>query len=527
MPRSQTLVALLAVLAAVAPASGQILDDALVPRGAARFELSPVFTSWDSRFGRTANGTNVRESLSDDLTTQAAHTLFPGAESLRSAIAALSGNAGYAPGLGTTQGYVTQDITRVEFGGHLGVFDWLTVGAVLPWSRTRTSVDVNFRSDSINGDLGQNPLITNSGGVTSFLQALGSAQAATAANATQVCGGSPGSGACTNAQALAARTADFNSTAVTAYGSSGFFPAASTTTAFALASSVASLSSDLVAAGLAPISVTMPFATERVREVDYWSMPQFAASGVGAIGPIASLKGPWHAGDLEVSATIRLLEGQVRSTPEAEPSFTYRVLATALGRLPTGQVDSVDVILDVGTGDGQADMEGRLFAQVTVGRRLGLQVGGRYGVQRPRTLLRRIVPPEQVLSYASTRQTVEWTPGDYYGIEIAPLWRISGELSVAAEYRAFRKHRDDYELVGPSAGAPFDTSVLEVESGVTVHEVGGSLRYDTLARWLGEGARPLQVNFRVARAVAGGGGQTPVTTQVEFGVRLFRRIWGS
>jgi hypothetical protein len=99
---------------------------------------------------------------------------------------------------------------------------------------------------------------------------------------------------------------------------------------------------------------------------------------------------------------------------------------------------------------------------------------------------------------------------------------------VAAEYRVFRKYRDEYQLTGASVGAPVDPLVLEEESGVTLHEVGGTLRYDTTARWLrGDSVRPLQLHARVLRAVAGGGGQTPVTTRIEFGVRFFQGIWGS
>lgn len=524
MPRSLALVALLSLVGAADLAS-QVLDDALVPRGRARFELSPVFTSWDSRFGRAADGTTGRELFGEDLTSTAAETLFPGAEALRSAIAAMSGTAAYSPVLGETQARVTKDITRIEFGAHVGVFDWLTVGAVLPWTRTRTSVDVNFRPDTLAGDLGRNPNATSPTGVTAFLQSVGAAEASAQAYASQVCSTSPGSGACTDAQALADRATALLGSAVEAYGASAFFPLSTSTTATALTQSVTALSTDLVNAGLTGIAAPVAFATQRVSEQDFWSLPSGTGSGLQG-APIGSVKSLWHAGDVEVSATVRLLEGAVRPAPDVPPSLTYRLLATVLGRLPTGQVDSADVFLDEGTGDGQTDLEARLLGQLTVGRRLGLQVGARYGTQRPRTLVRRVAAPEVVLAPASTRRLVEWTPGAYFGVEISPVWRLSDELSIAGEYRAFRKYRDEYELAGMSIGAPVDPAVLEIESGVTLHEVGGTLRYDTMARWLGEGARPLQLHLRVVRAVAGGGGQTPVTTQVELGVRLFRRIWG-
>ena len=523
MRRTLALVTFLS-LVGTAHVAAQVLDDALVPRGRARIQLAPVFTRWESRFGRTAAGAADREQLGEDLTSGAAQTLFPGAESLRTAVEAMSGITGYTAVLGEAQARVAKDITRIEFGGHLGVFDWLTIGALLPWTRTRTSVDIAFRPDTIAGDLGRNPTATSSSAVTSFLQALSTAESAAQTNATQVCGASPGSGACTSAQALAGRAGAFRSSAVTAYGASAFFPLAGSATQSSLAQAVSTLSADLIAAGLGGIAAPMAFATQVVSESDYWSLPVGGGAGVQG-APLGSVKGLWHAGDIEVSATMRLLEGSGGGSAEAPPPFTYRLLGTVLGRLPTGQIDDPDVFLDVGTGDGQADLEGRLLGQATFGRRLGMQMGARYGVQLPRTLVLRVAPPETVLAAYSTRHMVEWTPGAYFGVEIAPVWRLSDELSIAGEYRVFRKYRDEYALTGASVGAPVDPAVLEIESGVTIHEVGGTLRFDTLAR-RGAGARPLQAHMRVLRAVAGGGGQLPVTTQVEFGVRLFRRFWG-
>jgi hypothetical protein len=232
------------------------------------------------------------------------------------------------------------------------------------------------------------------------------------------------------------------------------------------------------------------------------------------------VKAPWYAGDTEVTATVRLLG----SAPGTEPAG-LDLLATALVRLPTGTVDDPDVLLDIGAGDGQTDFEGRLLARLSAGP-FGLHMGGRYGVQRSRTLIRRVAPPEMILAPPSTRQLVEWEPGAYFGVEIAPVWRFTEELNLVAEYRGFRKNRDAYRLVDPSLGGSFDVSVLAQGTGVTLHEIGGSLRYDTLGR-LASGVRPLQAHLRIVHAVAGGGGQTPVTTQIELGVRLFRRFWGS
>jgi hypothetical protein len=520
MHRVAALLALL--LPAASDVGGQVLDDGLVPRGLLRVEVSPIFTSWGSRFGRLPSGETRREELGEDLTSAAAHALFPGADDLRSAVESMTGVAGYSPALGETHARITKDITRVEFGAHVGVFDWLTIGAMLPVSRARTNLDVWFRADTLAGDLGLNPGVTSGSSVSAFLTALANAESSAQTNATQVCTSSPGSAACTSAQTLAARASAYRSSASTAYGASAFFPFVTSATATSLLQSLSSLSGDLIAAGLPGISTFMPFATEHVAEDQFWTLPGEAASGVLST-PLAGVKTPLEMGDMELSAIVRILDTDAGA---AEPSgLGARLLATALVRLPTGKTELHDVLLDLGTGDGQLDFEGRLLGELTLGRRLGLQAGGRYGVQRPRTLIQRVAPPETVLAPWSLSQVVEWTPGSYLGVEVAPVWRFTGELDLVAEYRFFQKRRDSYEMVGPSFVAA-DPSVLEVESGITVHEVGGSLRYDTLSR-LGAGVRPIQAYLRVHRAVAGGGGQTPVTTQVELGVRLFRRVWGN
>jgi hypothetical protein len=526
MRRSLALVALIA-LSVADGATAQVLDDVMVPGGRIRLQMFPVFTSWDSRFGRTEAGVTGREELGADLTTESAESLFPGTASLVSAIESMRGSPGYSPVLGTVTGRVSKDVTRVEFGGHIGVFDWLTIGAVLPWTRTRTNVDLYFSPDTLAGDLGLNPISTDLAGVDAFLQAITSADASARANANAVCGASPGSPSCSSAQSLADRTASFSTSAATAYGAQPFFPIGGSAVATELGAAAAALDSDLVAAGLTGIGAPMVFATQGLGEEELAELSSISGFGVEG-APLGDVRPAWQAGDLEVSASFRLLEGGLQDSAQVAPTSSYRVIGTLLVRLPTGLSDNPDVFLDVGTGDGQTDFEGRLLGEVLWRDRLGIRAGGRYGIQQPRTLIRRVAPPEQVLAPLEGRQLLEWDPGAYFGVEVAPSFFFSPELSLGAEYYAFRKYRDTYTLTGASVGAPVDPVVMQVESGVTVHQVGGILRYDTVARRMATGTgTPLQLHLRVRRAIAGGGGQTPVTTRLEFGIRLFRRFWGA
>jgi len=271
----------------------------------------------------------------------------------------------------------------------------------------------------------------------------------------------------------------------------------------------------------------MAFATEWVAEDDFAGLSAVAGFGVEG-APLGDVRSLWNVGDVEVSASVRLLEGGLSDSVQVAPWLSYRVIGTVLGRLPTGVTDNPDVFLDVGTGDRQADIEGRLMGDLMLGRRLAIRGAARYGVQMSRTLVRRVAPPEEVLASIESRQLVEWDPGSYFGLEVAPSYRLQPELSLGAEYRVYRKYRDTYTLTGASVGAPVDPVVMQIESGITVHQVGGVLRYDTVARSMaGESIRPFQLHLRVLRTVAGGGGQTPVTTHLEFGIRMFRRFWGA
>jgi hypothetical protein len=513
------------LLAGPACAGAQALDDALVPRGHVRLGIAPVFTAWSSRFGRTPSGVERREALGEDLTVPSAELLFPGAAALRAAVEAMSGQSPYVPVLGETTGRVSKDVTRVELGTHVGVLDWLAVGLVVPWARTRTNVDIGFRADTTAVDLGLNPGPA-SAAAASFLQALAGAEASARANAARVCGSQPASPSCVAATALADRTASFRAAALGAYDASAFFPLGGSSTAAMLQQATAALSDALVAAGLPAITAPMAFATQRVDERGLAMLSQAASSGVGGAA-LGDVRTPWRAGDVEVSLTARVLQGPAGTRTEGRGGFAYRVLATLLGRLPTGWIDDPDVFLDVGSGDGQLDLEARVSGALALGTRMGFLAGARYGLQMPRKLVRRVAPPEVVLPARSTRQLVEWDPGAYWSLEFAPALQLSDELSVGGEYRVFRKHRDRYELVDSSVGAAADPAVLEVESGVTLHEAGLTLRYETTARWLAGGtARPLELRGRLSGAVAGGGGQTPVTTRVDFSVRLFQRVWG-
>ncbi|MDX1494340.1 MAG: hypothetical protein R3253_09795 [Longimicrobiales bacterium] len=514
---------LLGMLLLAPPLEAQILDHTMVPKGRLRLQASPVFESWDTRFGRDAQGA-VEEKLGDDLTEPATVALFPGVASLASAVEAVTATS-FDPVLGSTAGLVRRDVTRIEFGGHLGVTDWLTLGVVFPWTRTRAVIDVAFTPDTANATLGLNPSITEPGSVDSFLGSLSAAEASAASFAASECSAGP-SPSCTAAQDLAARTAAFEAALATAYGASPFFPLSGTTAGDALSQSASQLSADLTAAGLSAL-LPMVLSTDLLAEEgDLATLPALAGAGFdsGVLGTRQSL---WSAGDVEASARMRLLDNLTPTGPEwTAPRLGYRLSGRFLVRLPTGTPPDPDLPLDLGTGDAQTDLEAGLTGSVRFGSRFGITAGGYYGVQGETTRTVRVVPPEQLFAPVATRTEVTWRPGAYMGAAVAPTLRLAPSIMLAAEYRFFHKARDEFELADVSS--PLNPAVLAIESGVKAHVIGGGLRYDTVDAWRrGDASLPIEVHLRLLATVAGSGGQVPKATRVEAGLRLFRRFWGS
>ena len=496
MPCSIPIVLLLALLAPRGIA-GQALDQRMVPGGRVRVQAFSAFTGWEARFGPDG----ARIPLGNDLTSADAGDLFPGVETLADALAGLTGVPSYDPVLGSTQAFVSHEVTRIDIGFHIGVFDWLTIGVVAPRIKATTTVELAFLADTIAGDLGLNPVRSNALGTQTFLADLASAAAGARAWADQLCGG--GAPECPSALALADRSEAVRSGLASAYGASPFFPLSGSTIATSVSQLLAALDGELLAVGLSGIPTPIAFATERV-----------AAGGLGlvasdpqgtiAASPLESRAELWNWGDIEVSASVRLLEGGTAS------HFTYSLLGLGLLRLGTGLGPSPDVPLSLGTGDGQTDAEGRALGRLTFGSRLGLSFGALYGTQGPVTVVRRISPPDIVFAPISNRQDVRWSPADYWGVEVQPSIRVSETLAVAGEYRFFKKGEDGY---APAAGVllpgGLDPVALVSGSGVTRQEAGISLLYDTIEPWRhGSVSRMLQLHGRLLHAFAGSGGRT-------------------
>ena len=534
--RRPVVAAMLLAASLATPLAGQETEGPLSPAGRLRFDVQPLFLSWGQRYGE-GDGGSASEPLGTDLTDPTGATLFPGVATLQETLQELLDSPALEARLGSSRAEVSASRVRVPFRLDVGVFDWLAVGVTVPLVKNRTEVAVAFRADTATTNLGLSPALGIPTSVVAFTEELETRASAAGAHADQVCASAPASPECAAARSVATEGERLHAGFLAAYAASPFFLLGSSSAAEALEARVDAFSQSLTELGLGGVSRRPLFASGRLTRADLDLLVSDGAVGINSL-PLTDRVGNWQLGDVELHADIRLLEGAVRSAPDASPSFAYQVGAVVLVRLGTGLEDDPDVFFDLPAGDGQVDVEGRAFSNLRAGR-FGLWGNFRYGVQRPRTLERRVGPPSLVLLPAQGLATVEWTPGRYTDLEISPRYHLTDELALTLGYRRFEKDADEFVRVSappqPEDSAPLpspplftDVGLLALETEESLHEIGGGLAFSTVEAWRqGRASLPFEARFAVRQAVAGGGGRTPEGVSATLGLRVYVRLWGN
>src|SRR5207244_9475802 len=122
----------------------------------------------------------------------------------------------------------------------------------------------------------------------------------------------------------------------------------------------------------------------------------------------------------------------------------YALSAAMLVRLPTGHQDSPDDLFDVATGDHQTDIEIQVAQELTLFDRLWLNALVRAGRQQPGTRTRRVGPESVLLIPHAALAMLNWDPGDYLGVDIAPMLRFGKDFAVGFTAGYWTQTRDRY-----------------------------------------------------------------------------------
>lgn len=502
----------------------------LVPRGSARLEIPGIYSSHSSRY-RTPGGADgdALEELGDPYTGAVGPTVFPALVGFEEAVRR-TGQEGYAAALGSTASFMERSEVRVPFSIDVGVFDWLTAGIVVPVVHSDVEFALHFDADSAGANAGFSPALADSASVNAFLNGLGSSIGEFDGYREGVCTADPNSSKCASATAALEGAVVFQSALTAMYGTS-FAPLAWSEAGEALQSRLAELAVIFGAAGVGGLPGLVPLADKLLGPADFLELISNPVHGIGATTPEGRWRPGWRLGDIELRVNSRLYD----SGGDADERGIEVGFGT-LVRLPTAVQADPSSLVDMGTGDDQMDIEVRGWLNARLGGGPGIWAGYRHGVQLGGTTIRRAFDPSFTFAPLSTQVALEWDPGDYRVVDLAPWYRVSRSLTLLAGYRHRGKGPDSFALSADAGGEaspdstegpPPDPKILVANSESSSGRLLLGVVYNRATTSPEDGSlgSPLEIRFTYRQTVAGSGGDVPKSRSLEAGLRLYADLW--
>lgn len=523
--KAKLTLTLLSTFCAPAFASAQEPYSPLVPRGKIRLEIRGEFSSFSSRYRMWTDGTATREgleALSDPFSGPAGVGVFPFLVSAQEAVRQ-AGNEDYALSLGTMASFMEMNTARAPIALDVGIFDWLTAGVVVPAVQNEAEFAFHFEADSSGANAGFGP---GTDEASTFLLILQNSIGQYEAFRQTTCAADPGSPECLHATAVLENALGFGN-ALSAMYETGFTPLGWSPAGMALHTRLSDLAAEFGAAGVMGFPAAMPLADALLTSEDFLRLVTDPAFGIAATNPMGPWRGLWGLGDIELRAQARLFE-----SGESEGSSHLVGGGGALVRLPAGTRGDPANILDAGTGDAQTDVELRGWINARWLGRLGLWADFRYGIQLKGTTERRVFDPDFTFAPLSSQLKLDWDPGDYQSVELAPWYRVAESMTLLAGFNHYRKGRDSFALAAdatepPPAGPAPDPEILVPHSEMSSSRLMVGMVYNRATpTWDGRTGRPLEIRLVYRRVVGGSGGNVPNSGSIEAGFRFFAGLWG-
>ena len=558
----------LAIIAIFAnPAGAQrvlgVGDDALVlPRGVFRFRTLGQWTWFNERYGKDTPGRpdGALEPLGIDFTLDTIGVRqFPNLAPLQAGIQQLTGNPTWYASLGNTVVNLRDHVAAFPFVFEAGLSKRFSVGIQIPYVHTQTSAFFNVNTAGTNGNLGFNPGLAvavattqNTTMYTQFVTASNQLEASLAA-----CQANPGvSPSCpallqnqASAQSLIANSRAFAGGAVGPVGgpynarggvyiTSPFVPIVGTDAQLSIEARVAAfkaLYSQFLGAGN-PITTNGPFASQaRLSVRDAQTILTDPNFGIQA-DPLQSVSRS-HVGDIDVGGKFSVFDTFGGST-EARMSpkgLNFRAAVGGIFRIPSGQIESPDNFIDIGTGRGAKAVEGRVFSDLLIGSHFWESFIVRFNKPFSDTQTMRILDkPNEELAPYYRRQSVSRQLGSAFEFETAPRIVVNDFLAVSAWYMYRHKQQDHYSgtFTIPAATTGFaditiDASTLDLETEQTEHRFGGGISFSNLYSFdQGKARVPFEVTYLHWQTMNGSGGNQPKFFTDQIQLRLYARIFG-
>src|SRR5213595_3511083 len=511
------LLALVPALTGGATIAAQAVERSDVAgRGTLRVTFDPRIVGWDAQF---VNGARLPLGLPLTGDTVGAASI-PVVARLEQDVRVASGVPGFVANLGQSLLSVRQERRTTPFTAELRLSDRLSLSVSVPIVRVATRVQLHVSSKGAT--LGLNPLlagVANSGAqYGAFFTQFDTTLARLDANIAGGGYGCPPSRQCA-AQAFldSARTVRAALYEVVhGVGQTGapFMPLDSSDGGRGIAQVVSYLQTrDSAAFNVVGFRDAFLLAHDTLSADLVAGAIVDSANGFGYRGLPYRRSFRLGLGNIEVAAKYRLAAGA-----------HYAAALVALVRLPTAQRDSEDDWLRQSLGDHQTDVEGRLVQELSLGG-LWLNIAVRGATQRPGTRVRRVAPFGAILVPFAATTRLAWDPGNYAGVDVAPLYRFSPRFAagVTASYwikqadrYTFRSAQDSLDLAA-RLGAP--TSAALLDEGTAERR----LRFGVAVTYVGPS---LEGGFSIEQTVSGGtAGVTPAAPVYRIVLRTTRKLF--
>jgi hypothetical protein len=472
--------AALLVAFALAPqgAGAQGPDARVLPRGMVEVRGVGIFRAYQDRLGggRTPLGSRL-EAL---LAPRADSLVGPDVAALRPRLAsffAATGGGGPADPLtaGTVSALLAGDARDVPIGLAVGLTRRITLEAVVPVVRRGTAVRGIFLE---GGNVGANP----------------------------------------NAQLNAAILGRVD-TAFAALGRSALLPVAGTAAAEALR--------DRVEARLtkgAADSLALPTRGIALNELlaDQGRASRLSAAERAALAQRGG-RTPFQLGDVELGARVRLAgDAPAWGLPDDSAALRgFRAVAGARVRLPTGPRNHALFLLQEPSRTGVFGVGGDAVAEWFLSSRWWVTADAEAHLFGAASVQRLAFTEALPFPDTTQRRTLRREQGLLFGAGVTPHYRLTRELSFAAQYRFESAGGVTYSGEGAGVLGPIENVAAQ-----TAHRIGVGAGYSTVGAFAaGRAPFPADVSLLYARTVAGSGG-APADVRLELQVRAYYPAFG-
>jgi hypothetical protein len=553
---STVALAFIAVFAMPAPAQ-RVLgvgDDALVlPRGVFRFRTLGQWTWFNERYGMNTPGRpdGALEPLGIDFTLDTIGTrVFPSLIPLQAGIQGLIGNPNWYATLGNTRVDLRDRVNAFPIVLEAGLSQRFSIGIQIPYVVTHTMTNFNVNTTGTEGNLGFNPaffasapaVAQNAAMFTQFTTAANTLAASLAAcqnppaSLTPQCISLNANSASANALITSSR--QFAGGVNQIYSTSPFVPVVGTDAQLTIEARVAAFRALYQQFGVNSIAnaTTGPFASQMRLTVSN-AQQILTQPGFGISSAPLTATGHSHLGDIDAGGKFSVYDsfGGNTGARMSPHGLNFRTAIGGIFRFPTGQIESPDDFVDVGTGRGAKAVEGRWFSDLLIGSRFWQSFILRFNKPFADDQVMRIIDlPNLELAPLYRRQTVHRQLGSAFEFETTPRIVINDFFSISGQYVYRHKAQDHYTgtFTVPAAVTGFanitlDASTLDLETETKEHRLGGGISFSNLYAFeQGKARLPFEVTYLHWQTVKGWGGNQPKLFTDQIQLRLYTRIFG-